>query len=139
MAIPQLRPDGTLPPGTYLATLGELAAMFDQQGSTARPALNAALQHAATLIWSADAAAILYVNGSYITDKHDPLDVDVAVRSDVWDDTRFAAAFAATYPAEMLLVDIFFNPKQSAQHMEDLFQEVQGSPARKGIILLRPY
>lgn len=138
MALPQLRPDGTLPPGTYPATLGEIATAFNQQGSTMRPALNAALQHAASLIWSRDATAILCVDGSYITDKRDPLDVDMAVRSNVWDDTQFVAAFAATYPTEAFLIDVYFNPKQSAQHMEDLFREIQGSSTRKGIIQALP-
>lgn len=138
MALPHLRPDGTLPPGTYPATLGELVAAFDQSGSTARPALNMALQHAATLIWSRDATAILYVNGSYVTNKVDPVDVDLAVRSDVWDDMLFLAAFSAAHPGEEVLVDFYFNPKQSAQHMEDLFREIQGSNTQKGIVQLLP-
>lgn len=96
------------------------------------------MEHAATLIWSQDATAILYINGSYITDKRDPLDVDVAARSDVWDDTMFAAAFSTAHPGEAVLVDCYFNPRQSAQHMEDLFREIQGSRAKKGIIRLIP-
>lgn len=63
MAIPPLV-NGLLPPGTFPATLGELRAAFDPPGSGTRPALNTALQHAATLIWSRDTTAILYVNGS---------------------------------------------------------------------------
>lgn len=137
MAIPPLT-NGVLPPGTYPATLGELRAAFDQLGSSTRSALNAALLHAATLIWSRDATAIVYVNGSYVTDKLDPLDVDVAVRSDVWDDTLFATAFSAAHPGEEALVDFYFNAKQSAQRMEDLFREIQGTSARKGIIQLLP-
>ncbi len=75
MAIPPMV-NGVLPPVTYPATLGEVAAAFDQPGSRTRPALHAALGHVALLIWSRDAAALLYVNGSYVTDKRDPLDVD---------------------------------------------------------------
>lgn len=125
---------GVLPAGTYPATLDEVEAAFDQPGSSTHPALDAALRHAAALIWSRDASAILYVNGSYIPEKIDPLDVDMAVRSDVCDDTLFAATLSAVHPAEVGLVDFYFNPKQSAQHMEDLFREVQGSRATKGII-----
>jgi hypothetical protein len=137
MTLPPLI-NGVLPPGTYSAALGEVRAAFDQPGSRTRPALNAALEHAAVLIWSRDATAILYVNGSYVTDKLDPLDVDVAIRSDVWDDTQFAAVFSAAHPGEEALVDFYFNLKQSAQHMEDLFREIQGSSAKKGIIQLIP-
>ena len=138
MAIPPLV-QGMLPSGIYPAALQEVWAAFDQPGSSTRPALNEALRHTAALIWSKDSAAILYVNGSYVTDTTDPIDVDVAARSDVWDDTLFVATFSAAHSGEERLVDIYFNTMQSAQHMEDLFQEVQGSPARKGIILIRPY
>jgi hypothetical protein len=137
MSIPPLV-NGVLPPGTYSATLDEVRAAFDQAGSRTRLTLHAALAHAAAFIWSRDATAILYVNGSYVTDKVDPIDVDVAVRSDVWDDTQFAAAFSAVHPGEEALVDFYFNPTQSAQHMEELFREIQGSTAKKGIIQLMP-
>lgn len=137
MTIPPLV-NGVLPSGTYQATYTELVAAFDQSGSSTRTALSSALLHASTLIWSRDATAILYVNGSYITDKLDPLDVDVAVRSNVWDDRLFLATFSAAYPGEEALVDFYFNSKQSAQHMEDLFREIQGQGIRKGIIRLLP-
>jgi hypothetical protein len=137
MAIPALV-NGLLPPGVYTATLLEVWHAFDQPGSTVRPGLNLALQHAVTIIWSRDPAALVYVNGSYVTAKPNPGDVDVAVRSDVWDDDTFEAAFMAAYSHEVLLIDYFFNETTSPQHMEDLFQTVYGSQVRKGIILLQP-
>lgn len=121
-----------------MATLGEMNAAFDQLGSRTRPALNTELAHAAILIWSRDATAVLYANGSYVTGKVDPVDVDVAVRSDVWDDTQFAASFSAVYPGEEAPVDFYFNPTQSAQHMEELFRDIQGSGVTIGIIQLMP-
>lgn len=111
---------------------------FDRRESTTRPALNRALQHAVTLIWSTDANASIFVDGSYITSKVDPIDVDLAVRSDIWNDTAFAAAFAGAHPGEEQLVDFFFNARHSLQHMEDLFRTVQGSYALKGIVQLIP-
>jgi hypothetical protein len=33
-------------------------------------------------------------------------------------------------------VDYYFNPTQSAQHMEDLFRNIQGMSAQKGIVRL---
>lgn len=130
--------NGILPPGTYQATLVELWVAFDRRESTTRPALNRALQHAVTLIWSTDANASIFVDGSYITSKVDPIDVDLAVRSDIWNDTAFAAAFAGAHPGEEQLVDFFFNARHSLQHMEDLFRTVQGSYALKGIVQLIP-
>lgn len=137
MTIPPLV-NGVLPSGTYPATLREVVAAFTRFGSSTRPALNAALEHAARLIWSQDASAILYVNGSYVTDKRDPVDVDIAVRSDVWDDRRFASVFSAAHPGEEAVVDFYINATQSTQHMEDLFREVQGKSTNKGIIQLLP-
>lgn len=137
MPVPPLV-NGVLPSGTYSATFAEVEAAFDQPGSSTRPTLTQALQHAAILIWSRDASAIVYVNGSYITEKPNPLDLDLAVRSDVWDDTAFLAAFSVAYPTEVALIDVFFNTTGSAQHMEDLFREIQDKSARKGIIRLLP-
>lgn len=137
MAVPPLR-NGLLPPGVYPASFAEVGAAFDQVQSRTRQTLNQALEHAATLIWSKDPTAAIYVNGSYVTDKTDLVDVDLAVRSDIWDDTLFLAEFAQLYPGEVSLVDSFFNSTQSPQHMENLFQEVQGSSTHKGIIRLLP-
>ena len=137
MTIPPLV-NGVLPAGTYQATLAEVAIAFNQPKSNTRPALNAALEHAAILIWSRDPTAIIYVNGSYVTGKVDPVDVDLAIRSDVWDDVLFAAVFSVSHPGEEKFIDFFFNPVQSAQHMEELFREIQGSSAQKGIIQLAP-
>ena len=137
MAIPALI-NGLLPPGIYPAPLQEVWDAFDQSGSATRPALNRALAHAVSIIWASDPQALIYVNGSYVTARIDPVDVDIAVRSDAWTDSSFLTAFVAAHAGEEPLVDFFFSPTQSTQRMEELFQETQGSPIRKGIILLQP-
>lgn len=60
------------------------------------------------------------------------------MRSDVWDDMLFAAAFSAAHPGEEASMDFYFNPKQSSQYMEELFREVQGTSISKSIIQLLP-
>jgi len=137
MTIPALV-NGLLPPGVYAAALQEVWDVFDQPGSATRAALNQALAHAVTIIWARDTQALIYVNGSYVTNRIDPADVDIAVRSDVWTDSSFLPAFVAAHAGEEQLVDFFFSATHSTQHMEELFQETQGSPIRKGIILLHP-
>jgi hypothetical protein len=114
MSLPSLA-NGVLPPGTFTARLNEVVATFDQHVSVTRPALNRALEHAVTIIWSSDPAAVIYLDGSYVTDKVDPVDVDLAVRSDVWTDSLFLSTFASNYPGEETLVDFYFNTKQSAK------------------------
>jgi len=139
MALPRLRPDGALPPGTHRATIAELASAFDQASSATRPALGTVLRHAVALIQSADPAAFIYVGGSYVTDKRDPSDLDLAVRSDGWSDASFDAAFTATYPGGTQLLDAFFNRTSDTQHMEDHFRRIAGHPAdRKGIVEIVP-
>lgn len=61
---------GVLPPGTHLARLDELFAVYDVPGSNSRPALGIALRHATILIWSRDSAAIVYGNGSFVNRAH---------------------------------------------------------------------
>jgi hypothetical protein len=137
MALPSLI-HGVLPAGTHPATLAEIFAAFDQPTSVTRPGLNNALQHAVALVWATDVSAIIFVDGSYITDKTDPVDVDLAVRSDLWDDISFETAFDLAYPNETMLIDAFFNTTYSSQHMEDLFRYIPGSASTKGIIQLLP-
>jgi hypothetical protein len=137
VAIPSLV-NGVLPPGTYSATLAEVTQAFDQVGSTTRAVLDLALQHAVALIWARDPTAVIFVGGSYVTAAIDPGDVDLAVRSDIWRDVLFTAEFTAAYPADALLVEVFINAKQSAQHMEDFFREIQASTTLKGIIQVLP-
>ena len=137
MVLPPLL-NGVLPDGTYHASLSEIWQVFDHPRSTTRPRLNQALQHASALIWAKDSLATIFVDGSYITDKIDPIDVDLAVRSDIWDDTTFAVDFALAYPGEERLIDFFFNRHQTTQRMEDLFREIQGSNITKGVIQLLP-
>lgn len=137
MAIPALV-NGLLPPGVYAATLQEVWDVFDRPESATRAALNQALAHAVTIIWARDMHALVYLNGSYVTDRIDPVDVDIAVRSDAWTDSSFLIAFVAAHAGEEHLVDFFFSATQSTQHMEELFQETQGSLIRKGIVLLHP-
>jgi hypothetical protein len=78
------------------------------------------------------------LDGSYATDKGDPVDVDLAVRSDVWTDSHFLSTFASNYPGEETLVDFYFSTQRSAQRMEELFREIQGQTAKKGIVQLIP-
>jgi hypothetical protein len=82
--------------------------------------------------------ALIHVGGSCISAQTDPADIDLAVWSDIWNDTLFMAAFAAAHPGEDTLVDFYFTPKHSAQHMEDLFRHIRGSSRQKGTIQLLP-
>jgi hypothetical protein len=80
MGIPKLRHEGTLPPGIHRATLEEIRAAFGGL-STRRVELMLALEAAVKRAWKAGVRRIL-VDGSFVTAKPEPRDVDLVVRVD---------------------------------------------------------
>jgi hypothetical protein len=72
--IPDFNDDGYLPPGIYRATLDEVAARFGQESEVRQVQME-------SLRWLVDLAKRaggqrLVVNGSFVTDKLEPNDVD---------------------------------------------------------------
>jgi hypothetical protein len=76
MSLPEFLPNDLLPPGLYVATLDEIEIRFSQ--TPRRRELFARLNHFVTLAQSVGAIR-LFVNGSYVTTKSDPGDVDVVI------------------------------------------------------------
>lgn len=80
MGIPKLGKDGTLPRGVHRATLSDVWAAFG--GKTAwRVVLMMALETAVKRAWNAGVTRIL-VDGSFVTAKKEPRDVDLVFRVD---------------------------------------------------------
>ena len=80
MGIPRLNRNGTLPKGVHRATLAELRAAFG--GTSARRVeLMMALE---TAIERARAASVkrILVDGSFVTGKKEPRDIDLVMRVD---------------------------------------------------------
>ena len=72
--IPSFNDDGYLPPGIHLATLDEIAVRFGQDSELRRVQMD-------SLRWLIDLArragvSRIVVNGSFVTDKLEPNDVD---------------------------------------------------------------
>jgi hypothetical protein len=78
MPLPTLRTDGTLPPGIHQATLDEVFAAFPAI-SARRQALNQALWYCIAVVRRLRLADKIILDGSYITTKRDPSDVDMVV------------------------------------------------------------
>jgi hypothetical protein len=72
--IPSLNDDGYLPPGIHRATLEEIAARFGQESEVRRAQMES-LHWLVELAWRAGVKRIV-VNGSFVTDKFEPNDVD---------------------------------------------------------------
>ena len=77
MSLPNLRPDGFLPPGLHLVNLDEIKRRFGQE-TLQRQALFERLQLFVELANYVQARR-LFVNGSYVTAKPNPGDVDVVI------------------------------------------------------------
>lgn len=89
--IPHYNDDGYLPPGIHRATLEEIAVRFGQE-SELRQAQMESLRWLVYLAQRAGAQRII-VNGSFVTDKLEPNDVDCVLLIGV-DFPRDAAAEA---------------------------------------------
>lgn len=78
MAIPPIRADGTLPPGEHPATLDEIFAAF-QATTPERQSLNDALKVCVETIRRLRLADQVALDGSYVTSKPSPSDIDMVV------------------------------------------------------------
>lgn len=72
--IPDCNNDGYLPPGIHRATLEEVADRFGQESELRRAQMES-LRWLVDLAWRAGVERIV-VNGSFVTDKPEPNDVD---------------------------------------------------------------
>ena len=78
MPIPALNKDGLLPEGIHDCSLGEIEARFGSfQGTDHRPRLWAALRAFLRELKAAGLGSALLVNGSFVTAKPAPEDIDL--------------------------------------------------------------
>lgn len=93
--IPPLEPTGLLPPGIHDATLDEIQGMFGSANDT-RTAIMAGLSELVVLVRAAIVIRELYIDGSFITSKAVPGDVDVVAMFQPSDFLAFATSPHAT-------------------------------------------
>lgn len=96
--IPPFNDDGYLPPGIHPATLEEVAARFGGESELRRVQLES-LRWLVELAWRAGVMRIV-VNGSFVTDRVEPNDVDcvLMVTDDFPRDSAAADELAAGLP-----------------------------------------
>jgi hypothetical protein len=127
MPIPPLDNDGYLPPGIHDATLAQVEEAFGQRQSSDRRArlfgnLRRYLQE--LLAWGQAREVIL--NGSFVTAKPDPGDIDLLVVLEPGFD--FAAPVT---PAEYNLLN---HTRAKQVYGFDVFTVPEGSPMRDGVV-----
>ena len=148
MPIPALDERGMLPPGLHNCTLDEIRERFGRfQRTDRRPNLFENLEHFAGEARSAGIVAWLLVDGSFVTAKPDPNDIDLVVVID--DDFDLAATLR---PAQYNVVSrrqvrkrYKFNvlaAREGSPELEEyiaFFQQVRGDPDHeKGVLRLAP-
>jgi hypothetical protein len=144
MPIPDLDADGFLPEGVHACAFEELLELFGRfQGSDRRPLLARRLQEYLAELRSAGIGSHLIVNGSFVTGKHRPSDVDIllALNEDV-DLGETVPPFkynvrSKRYVRKYFEFDIFFGYEgdESYTQILDLFLDVKYQPGRrKGIL-----
>ena len=78
--IPEFNDNGYLPPGIHPATLDEIATRFGVESELRRVQMQS-LRWMVDLAWQAGVLRIV-LNGSFVTDKYDPNDVDCVLLID---------------------------------------------------------
>lgn len=144
MPIPPLSETGVLPPGVHECTLDEIEEAFGQfQSSDRRPRLFRDLQRYIAAVRSAAVGKYLVVNGSYVTGKPDPGDIDILlVLRDDLDLTLTVPPFeynarSKRYVRKEYALDFYvgFDGDDTSERMLRVFSEVKHAPGFfKGIL-----
>jgi hypothetical protein len=129
--IPPLRTDGTLPPGVHLATLDELLAVFPPVNEQ-RQLLNDAVRRATEELVRLDPSLVILVDGSYVTRKAEPNDVDLLIISAHYTERKLIAFLDQVCPVEAVSLDVNVEP-QIPNRILDLFTTAR-SGQEKGIV-----
>jgi hypothetical protein len=138
--------DGLLPEGVHDMSLADVKARFGSFTSTdQRPRLYDKLEELVEAASAVDFVRFLIVNGSFVTAKPDPGDIDLIVAIDpaVLGRSSLTARDYNLLSSKRLRhsfpFDVFVAPEGSGAYREylDLFSKVKGVPgARKGVVRL---
>lgn len=144
MPIPDLSTDGFLPDGLHECTLDEVMQRFARfQDSDRRPSLGRELQQYVAEVQSAEVGKYLVVDGSFVTSKPAPSDIDLllVLRDDVnlgevVPPFRYNAR-SKTYIRKKYRFDFFpaFDGDGSADAVIQFFRQVKYRPGEaKGLL-----
>lgn len=148
MAIPQLNADGLLPEGVHDCSLDEVGKVFGQFAlGSHRDDLFERLCRYVADVRLARVAVEIIVDGSFVTDKHDPGDIDllVVLRADHDFTSRLRPLDYNVISKRRVQTrfgfDVLPAVEGGADHDRylDFFQDVKERPGlRKGVLRIRP-
>lgn len=131
--IPPQRANGTLPPGIFTTTIDELLAAY-RPINEQRQILNDSLQRAVEELRKLDSTFVIFVDGSYITSKAEPNDVDLLIKTDRYLETEVQWYLERVCPVEVVSLDVNVEPTTSAYLLDFLTTDDYGQA--KGILQL---
>lgn len=131
--LPRLRKDGTLPPGVHQATLDEVRAAFPARNQQ-RQMLQASLQRVVEALRALDATLMIYVDGSYVTRKAEPNDVDLLLVTPNHTEPEIEAYLDQACPVEAVSVHVLVEPATPSEVLD--FKMTTRAQQAKGIIVL---
>jgi hypothetical protein len=129
--IPPRRPDGSLPPGIYQTTLDEILATYPPMNEQ-RQILNDSLQRAIVELRKLDPTFVIYVDGSFVTAKAEPGDVDLLMKSDQYLETEVQQYLDQACPVEAVSLDVNVEPTTTDYLLDFLTTDDYGQA--KGIL-----
>lgn len=148
MPIPPLNEDGLLPPGIHDCSLRELGERFGTFHSTdRRPRLYEKLQEYLIQVRSTGLVVAIIVNGSFVTSKPDPGDIDlILVLSSNQAPRADLPPMVYNVVSERLVrrrygFDVLVAREDAREYGRyvEFFQQVRGQPhLRKGVLRIRP-
>lgn len=138
--------DGYLPPGVHDASLDEIKRLFGKfQQSDRRPKLFAKFEELVAQMQDHSFVKFLLVNGSFISGKPDPEDIDLVVAIDPevlnkeeWSPSEYNA-LSSRRLRRTYKFDVFVAPADgdALDHYVELFSRVKGNPdGQKGLVRL---
>jgi len=142
-----LNANGFLPPGVHDASLDEVKRLFGQfQRSDRRPKLFAKLEALIAQLKKEPFVKFLVVNGSFISSKPEPGDIDIVVAIDAgvlqkaeWSPSEYNAISSRRLRRAYSGFDVLVAPVggRTLDHYLELFSQIKGNPgAQKGLVRL---
>lgn len=107
--IPPLRSDGTLPPVTHRAMLADVLIAYPA-GNQQRQMLNDSLVQVVNQLWRLDPTLIIFVDGSYVTEKAEPNDIDLLIITMRYNELSLQQYLDRVCPVEAVSVHIYVEP-----------------------------
>ena len=131
--IPRLRSDGTLPPGAHQVSLADVLIAFPARNQQ-RQMLNDALTRVVEQLWQLDFTLTILVDGSYVTGKAEPNDIDLLIITRRYNELSLRRYLEHACPVEAVSVHLYVEPRMPSALLDFFTTTRIGTP--KGIIAL---